>query len=453
MEEMSMKILSRLLVAYFLLFTHHVLAQQDIAGTWQGKLALGGDASLTVQFILEQGADGSWSAIVNSPDTGGIKNVKANAVAYDGASLNIEVAELSGGYKGVYRDGRFEGTWSQAGSDMPLSLAPYTKPVMSEADMALLEGEWVGKLQVPAGALTLVFRFEKNAAGELAGFIRSPDQGGNEAPASDIELADGMLSLKVPAAQIDIKGKLEGTQFTGEFKQGPGTMPLTLSKGKYEAPKYVLTLGKEVMDQLAGVWNGEFETPMGTLTVIYRFESNAAGEYVGSRSSPDQGGSGVPIMEATLADGSLTLKTADGAFTGKITGDTITGTVTNPMGSIPLTVTKGEYVPPSYKLNLAQEAMAQLSGKWQGKLVMPQRTLTLVFRFETSDDGEYIGFVDSPDQGNTSLKIVEAGFAGGELSLKTKFPRAEFKGKLNNGELTGSWQQMGGNMPLTMKKE
>jgi hypothetical protein len=319
--------------------------------------------------------------------------------------------------------------------------------------MDLLAGEWVGKLEVPAGALTLVFRFEINAAGELAGFIRSPDQGGNEAPAADIELVDGVLSLKVPAAQVDIKGKLSGTQFAGEFKQGQGTMPLTMNKGEYVPPKYVLALSNEVMAQLLGEWHGEFEMPMGTLTVIYRFEYNATGEFIANRSSPDQGGSGVPIMEATLTDGSLTLKTADGGFTGKLDGETIVGTVTNPMGAIPLTVKKGQYVPPTYNLKLAKEAMDQLLGKWSGKLATPQRTLTLVFRFEADAAGEYFGFVDSPDQGNTSLKIVEAGFADGELSLKTKFPKAEFKGKLNGGELNGNWSQMGGTMPLVLNKE
>ncbi|TAJ93228.1 MAG: hypothetical protein EPO31_03185 [Gammaproteobacteria bacterium] len=440
------------LLATVLIF-NHVMAQQDISGIWQGKLDLGGDQSLTVQFILEKQDDGAWSAIVNSPDTGGIKNVKAGAVAFDGTSLNIDVAELSGGFKGQFKDGKFEGTWSQAGSDMPLILAPYTKPVLSQADMDLLAGEWVGKLEVPAGALTLVFRFEINAAGELAGFIRSPDQGGNEAPAADIELVDGVLSLKVPAAQVDIKGKLSGTQFAGEFKQGQGTMPLTMNKGEYVPPKYVLALSNEVMAQLLGEWHGEFEMPMGTLTVIYRFEYNATGEFIANRSSPDQGGSGVPIMEATLTDGSLTLKTADGGFTGKLDGETIAGTVTNPMGAIPLTVKKGQFVPPAYNLKLAKEAMDLLLGKWTGKLATPQRTLTLVFRFEADAAGEYFGFVDSPDQGNTSLKIVEAGFADGELSLKTKFPKAEFKGKLNGGELNGNWSQMGGTMPLVLNKE
>ena len=69
-----MKALLKILAVTVLLLTNNVMAQEDISGTWQGVLELGGDSKLTVQFILEKQADGSWSAVVNSPDMGGIKN-------------------------------------------------------------------------------------------------------------------------------------------------------------------------------------------------------------------------------------------------------------------------------------------------------------------------------------------------------------------------------------------
>jgi hypothetical protein len=454
-EEKEMNTIVKMLVVLAALFINNVVAQQDISGTWQGKLPLEGDAMLTVQFILQKAADGSWTAVVNSPDTGGIKNVKASAVVFDGGKLKIDVAELNGGYQGEFKDGAFQGEWTQTGTSMPLTLNPYEKPLLSQADQDLLQGEWAGKLEIPAGALTLVFRFTANDAGELAGFLRSPDQGGNEVPMADIELVDGTLSLKVPAAQVDVKGKLTGTQFVGEFKQGGGTMPLSMSKGKYEPPKSVLNLSREIMEQLLGEWHGELDTPVGAMTLVYRFEITAAGENAAFRESPDQGGNAVPVTDATLTDGILTLKTPGpgGEFNGKLAGTTITGEVKGPMGSVPLTLMKGKFVPPSYKLSLAQDVMDQLQGKWQGKLNTPQRELTLVFRFEAEGEGEYYGFVDSPDQGNTSLKIVEAAFANGELSLKTKFPRGEFLGKLAGNELTGQWKQGPANMPLSMKKD
>lgn len=450
-----MKTMIKILAIVTLLANNSIFAQEDISGTWQGKLSLEGDAKLTVQFIINKEADGSWSALVNSPDTGGIKNVKASSAGFDGSNLKIDVPDLSGAYKGTYKDGAFTGTWSQAGTTMPLNLSPYTKPVLLEADKALLKGEWTGKVDVPAGALTLVFRFVTDDAGEFKGFIRSPDQGTNEMPMADIELVDGELSLKVPSWQGDVKGKLSSTKFAGNFVQGGRSFPLTMNKGKYEPPKSVLSLSKEIMDQLLGEWHGELDTPMGSMTVVYRFETNDAGGYTAFRESPDQSSNGVPVTEATMTDGTLTLKNPgpSGEFNGKLAGDTISGEVKGPLGAVPLTLKKGKYIPPSYKLSLSKAAMDQIQGKWQGKLKTPQRELTLVFRFEANGDGDYYGFVDSPDQGNTSLKVVEAALEGDELSLKTKFPKAEFRGKLNGDELDGQWMQGPGTMPLTMKKE
>lgn len=451
-----MKMLLKILAVVVLLSINHVMAQEDISGTWQGVLELGGDSKLTVQFIMEKKADGSWSAVINSPDMGGIKNVKANSAAFDGSNLKIDVAELSGAYAGVLKDGAFEGTWSQAGSSLPLQLKPYTKPVMSQKEIDTLLGEWIAKLKVPAGDLTLVFRFAQNDAGELQGFIRNPDSGGgNETPVADILLSNGDFSMKVPAAQVLITGKMTDKDFTGKFTQGGQQLDLTMTKGKYEPPKSVLSLSKEVMDQLMGEWHGELSTPVGDLTVVYRFETNKDGEYSGYRESPDQGSNSTPVTEASMADGKLTLKTPgpQGGYTGKLEGNKISGEVVTPMGVVPLVLEKGKFVPPSYQLSLSKEAMDQLQGKWQGKLNTPQRALTLVFRFEEKGDGKYYAFVDSPDQGNSSLKVLKASLEGDELSLETKFPKSQFKGKLNGAAMDGNWMQGPANLPLKMKKE
>ena len=450
-----MKTLLKILAVIVLLSINPVMAQEDISGTWQGKLALGGDSTLTVQFILQKQADGSWSAVINSPDMGGIKNVKASSAAFDGSNLKIDVAELSGAYAGVLKGGAFEGTWSQAGSSMPLQLKPYTKPVMSQADIDTLLGDWVGKLKIPVGDLTLVFRFAKNDAGDLQGFISSPDQGGNEAPAADIMLSDGDFSMTVPAAQVQISGKMTDKEFTGKFRQGGGEMDLAMKKGKYEPPKSVISLSKEVMDQLLGEWNGQLDTPVGAMTVVYRFEKNDAGEFVGYRENPDQGGNPITVTEASMADGKLTLKIPGpgGGYTGILDGDTITGQIISPMGAVPLNLKKGKYIPPEYPLSVAKETMDQLLGKWQGKLTTPQRTVTLIFRFESNDDGKYYGYVDIPEQNNTNLKIAKASVDNGELTFNTKFPKIQFKGKLNGNTLDGQWMPPGPQtLPLTLKK-
>ena len=97
--------------------------------------------------------------------------------------------------------------------------------------------------------------------------------------------------------------------------------------------------------------------------------------------------------------------------------------------------------------------MDQLQGKWEGKLAAGQRNLTLIFRFELNRGNKFYGYVDSPDQGNATLKIIKASFANGELSLETKFPKARFEGKLNGNTLDGDWMQGPANLPLSLKKD
>src|SRR5262249_4380099 len=153
--------------------------------------------------------------------------------------------------------------------ELPLELRPYTTPVLTQADKDRLRGSWVGKLTSPLGELAIVIRFENNAAGEFVALLDSPDQGANGIATTDLALADGTLSFRVPRIQGDYSGKLEGDKLAGTWSQVGQAMPLSLSKGTY-APKVTnLNLSREAMATLAGTWQGK----LGPLTIVLRFES------------------------------------------------------------------------------------------------------------------------------------------------------------------------------------
>lgn len=449
-----MKTLIKTLIVLSTFITSIVLAQEDISGTWQGKLELGPDNSLTVQFIMTKDADGSWSAVVNSPDMGGIKDVKANSAEFDGSNLKIDVAELSGAYSGVFKDGSFEGEWSQAGSSMPLNLSPYEKPVMSEADKETLLGEWVGTIKLPAGEMTIVFKFADDDTGELKGSVSLPDQGGNDMPAQDIMLQDGEFGMKLPANQVEIVATLDDEKITGTAKQGPNNFDLNLTKGEYEAPKTVFNLSEEDAQNLMGEWHGEVDTPAGKATSVFRFEKNNSGEYIAETYSPDQGNISTPISEISVIDGTLTIKRPGpvGGFTGRISGDEIAGEVATPMGGIPLTLIRGKYVPPSFKLSLTSDAMQKLEGKWQGKLNTPRGEQTVVFAFESKGDGEYYGYLRNPQAPGPGSRMIEGNLEGDEFSMKIKFPNISYEGTLSGNEIKGNLTQMGNTLPLSLTK-
>lgn len=313
-------------------------AQQDITGTWQGKLVTAPGSELTVQFIIERGADGAYAAKVNSPDTGGVSNTPADDVSYQNGEFEIEVSALGGSFAGALKDGALDGQWVQEDGSFPLRLTPYSKPVLSEEDIASLLGAWTGKITIPQGALTIVFRFEHNEAGEFVAFLDSPDQGANGLKVEKVELSDGALSLQVPQVRGEYKGQLAGDEIVGQWSQLGNAMPLTVARGTYEAPVHALDLAADVRAQLAGAWNGQ----LGPLALIFRFETSEKDEFLGYIDSPNQGATGIPITAASITDGklSLTVQAVGGQYVAQLTDGKLDGNWTQLGQTNPLVMTK-----------------------------------------------------------------------------------------------------------------
>jgi hypothetical protein len=325
-----------LVAALMVSFAGTALAQQDISGTWAGTLAVAPDTNLEIHFVLTRGADGSYTAVVTSPDSGGIKDVAANTVSFSDNRLALTVDALSGSYDGALGNGAFEGEWRQEGTAFPLRLTPYVAPVLSQADKDALMGQWVGKLNAGI-TLTLVYRFEIDAAGAFVGFVDSPDQGATGLAITDIELVDGQLEFKIPQVRGEYSAKLEGDRMVGTWSQGQ-PLPLTMTKGEFTPTVAALGLSAEAMSTLAGAWHGQ----LGPLNVIFRFETAEGGEAVGFLDSPNQGATGVPITGATFEGSKLTFQVAAvrGEFIGDLSGNMLVGQWTQLGMTNPLTLTK-----------------------------------------------------------------------------------------------------------------
>ena len=140
-------------------------AAPDLVGVWQGKLALDPKNSLTIQFTFAKDAKGGYTAVLNSPDNGGIKNTPATGVTWDGSNVKLQVAALSGSYAGALKDGKINGQWTQPGGALPLVLTPYQKPVLSKAAIDTLTGTWFGPLKFPGGEMTFVVAFQDRRQG------------------------------------------------------------------------------------------------------------------------------------------------------------------------------------------------------------------------------------------------------------------------------------------------
>jgi hypothetical protein len=434
-----------------LLFCGSLFAQADLTGTWQGKLAVSPNESITIQFILTRQADGSYKAVLNSPESGAIKNVPANAVKYAGGKLTVEVASLSGSYAGTVGKGAITGEWKQPGSSLPLVLTPYKKP--EAASFKPLLGEWSGKLTVPGvTSLAIIFRFEIAKDGKLAGFMDVPDQNARGIALSDITFDAGQVSLRIPSAGIEYSGQLSASSIKGTFKQSGASFDLNLSKGKYEIPG--IDMPAEDMNKLLGNWAGRMkigqEANADEATVILRFEKTKDGKLAAFSDSPEQGSYGRALTDVTFKDDQLNIKVpgTSGGFTGKLSGNSIAGTFLMGTMKLDLTVTKGaKFPPPASQVDLPADLMKQLLGRWTGNL----GTITPTFRFERNAAGKSVIYIDIPQQNVKAMPVLKASLADGSLVLK--IAGGEFRGKLEGNKINGTLKAQNQNIPLVLTKE
>jgi len=433
-----------------LLLCGHAVAQTDLTGTWQGKLAIDQATKITIQFIISKKADGTYSAIVNSTDSS-IKNVSASAVQLAGGKLTIDVASLSGSYAGTVDKGTITGEWKQPGSTIPLVLTPYKKPESGSFKPIL--GEWTGKLTVPGiTSLSIIFRFEMAKDGTIAAFMDVPDQNARGIAASDVKLEGDQVSLRIPTAGIEYNGQLSGTNIKGTFKQSGASFELILAKGKYQVPG--IEMPAEDMNKLLGQWAGRVkvgeDSSTDTATVILRFEKTKDGKLAAFLDSPEQGQYGHRLTDVTLKGDELIIKLpgTTGGYTGKLSGNTIAGTFAVAGTKRDLTVTKGaKFSPPVTQIDLPADVMKKLLGRWSGNL----GTLAPVFRFERNSAGESAIFLDIPQQNIKSAPILKASLVDGSLVLK--IVGGEYIGKLEGNKINGALKTQGQSIPLPLTKE
>ena len=94
-----------------------------------------------------------------------------------------------------------------------------------------LVGIWEGTLKVEKLELRVAFRIREDD-GKLTAKLDSIDQGAKDIPCEKVTLADRKVIIEVPVIEGGFTGTLaeDGKSIAGEFKQGGGTLPLTLKK-------------------------------------------------------------------------------------------------------------------------------------------------------------------------------------------------------------------------------
>lgn len=94
-------------------------------------------------------------------------------------------------------------------------------------------------------------------------------------------------------------------------------------------------------------------------------------------------------------------------------------------------------------------AQTPLTGAWEGKLAAAGN-LRLILHLSPAEGDSLIASMDSPDQGATGIAATKAYRQGDSVFVFWAPMKASFTGAVRDTALTGTWQQGGARLPLTL---
>ena len=93
----------------------------------------------------------------------------------------------------------------------------------------------------------------------------------------------------------------------------------------------------------------------------------------------------------------------------------------------------------------------QISGPWTGQLDLGAQKLTIVLHFDKDASGKDVCTMDSPDQSAKGIPATLNFISADSVNLAVPNIGMTYAGKLSEGELKGTFSQMGMNLPLSLK--
>jgi hypothetical protein len=219
------------------LFPAAAPAAVDPSGVWTGSLQT---PSGDMAFVVNLHRDGDkWMAELDVPAQS-VTELPLSNVKVDGGAVSFSMPGPGDpNFQGkLAADGKtLSGNFDAGGSSLPLEFKWKSEPravakaPANTGDVQVLEGVWEGALDVQGNHLRLRFHFTKNADGSITGTLDSIDQGANGLPIGAIARTGDSIKLEVKTVGGSYEGTLnkDHTTITGNWSQGRGSLPLTLT--------------------------------------------------------------------------------------------------------------------------------------------------------------------------------------------------------------------------------
>lgn len=214
------------------------MAQTSPAGHWEGTMVLP-NQELAITIDLVKNDKGEWTGSFGVPPQG-VSGLKIDKIEVDGKNVKFTVAEAPGApeVSGTLKeDGHLAVNFAAGGGSFPADLkrtgeAKVETTPPSPAVDRKFEGDWDGTLNTPQGSLHLIFHVQNQPDKTVTATLDSPDQKAMGMKMSEVLQKEASIELKLKIVGGSYKGTLnaEGTELTGEWSQGGGTLPLKMKK-------------------------------------------------------------------------------------------------------------------------------------------------------------------------------------------------------------------------------
>ena len=104
--------------------------------------------------------------------------------------------------------------------------------ILGALTAAALSGSWHGKLNLPAGSLTITLNFDTDTDGKTICTMDSPDQGAADIPTKIDYLSADSVRVSVPAISMEYSGRVAADSICGTFRQGFFSQHVALKPGR-----------------------------------------------------------------------------------------------------------------------------------------------------------------------------------------------------------------------------
>jgi hypothetical protein len=213
------------------------LAQTPSAsGHWTGAIEVP-NQPIQIEVDLKPSEGQAWIGTINIPAQN-LKGFPLANVQVEGRQVSFAMPQVPGAptFKGeLTADGAsILGDFTQGEGKTTFALkrageASITPPPKSTPITKEMEGQWSGTLDAGGKQLRLTLKLASGASG-ATGSIVSVDQGNAEIPIESIVQTGSHLELLLPKIAGSFFGDLKDGKLAGEWKQGPGTLPLTFTR-------------------------------------------------------------------------------------------------------------------------------------------------------------------------------------------------------------------------------